>query len=108
MWEILLEATLKAIPALAVALVTLILGWRFGNRITDHWDEVKKRRELDMIAVTKFYQLYGEHFAIWKIWETVKRGERKDYYTRPDENMAWSLLERASAVEGGFESLLSA
>ncbi len=39
MWEVLWEATVKAVPTLGVALLTLLLGWLVGTRITSRWEE---------------------------------------------------------------------
>jgi hypothetical protein len=49
----------KAVPNLVVALLTLSLGWFVSNRITARWDERKKRRELDLIALGAFYEMPG-------------------------------------------------
>jgi hypothetical protein len=53
MWHQFGLATVQAIPALAVALVTLILGWLLGNGIASRWEEVKKRRALELKAFGK-------------------------------------------------------
>jgi hypothetical protein len=106
MWHQLGSATIEAIPTLVVALVTLVLGWLLGNRIAARWEEVKKRRALELEALGKFYQLYGEFYSIWKLW-TVHKAQSKyliGYQRDPDK--VWQLLERAAEVEGGFESLL--
>jgi uncharacterized protein with ACT and thioredoxin-like domain len=68
MWEVLWEATVKAVPTLGVALLTLLLGWLVGTRITSRWEEDKKRRELRLEALSRFYELYGEFYAVWKLW----------------------------------------
>lgn len=60
---------IKAILNLAIALLTLGSGWIVGNRISAKWDERKKRRELDLPAFNSFYSIYGNFFAVWKIWD---------------------------------------
>jgi hypothetical protein len=39
------------IPAVLTAIVTLLLGAVVGGRITNRWELVKKRREIDLAAV---------------------------------------------------------
>lgn len=92
--------TVKAIPNLVVALLTLSLGWFVGNRLTAHWDERKKRREMDLLALGVFYEIYGQFFAIWKLWSGVLTS------LPPDEEFRRGLLERAAEAEGRLESLL--
>ncbi|WP_434612763.1 hypothetical protein [Arthrobacter sp. A5] len=70
--ESLAEAFIKAIPAACAAVLTLLLGWIAGNRISARWDIRKMQRELDLDAVHRFYSLYGEFFTIWKIWAAMK------------------------------------
>jgi hypothetical protein len=60
MWHQLCLATVKATPTLVVALITLILSWLLGNRIATRWEEVKKRRALELEAPGISYQLYGQ------------------------------------------------
>lgn len=92
--------TVKAIPNLVVALLTLSLGWFVGNRLTAHWDERKKSREMDLLALGVFYEIYGRFFAIWKLWSGVFTS------LPPDEEFRRGLLERAAEAEGRLESLL--
>ncbi|MFJ2033565.1 hypothetical protein [Streptosporangium sp. NPDC087985] len=90
----------KAIPNLVVALLTLSLGWFVGNRLTARWDERKKRRELDLVALSVFYEIYGQFFAIWKLWSGARKGlPENDEFRR-------EVLGRAAEAEGRLESLL--
>jgi hypothetical protein len=104
-WEELALASVKAIPTLGVALLTLGLGWLLGNGITSRWEEVKVRRALQLAALERFYQLYGEFYAVWKLWSVYKNPTQGPNDER-DPSMVWGLLERAAEVEGGFESIL--
>jgi hypothetical protein len=106
MWHQFGLATVQAIPALAVALVTLVLGWLLGNGIASKWEEVKKRRALELEALGRFYQLYGEFYEVWKLWTVYKKNSNYLTNYERDPEKAWLLLERAAGVEGGFESLL--
>src|ERR1700722_19702542 len=64
------NGTLTAIIAAFVApVLTLGLAWLVGNSLTTRWDTVKKQAELDLAAMEQFYKIYGEFFAVWKLWE---------------------------------------
>jgi hypothetical protein len=92
--------SVKAIPNLVVALLTLAVGWFVGNRLTAKWDERKKRRELDLQALGAFYAVYGQFFALWKLWSGAPAG-------LPDHDMfRRGVLEQVAAAEGELESLL--
>jgi hypothetical protein len=105
MSDIFAVATVKAIPTLLAALITLGLGWLLGNGIASLWEEVKKRRALELDALGRFYELYGEFYAVWKLWSIYKKKSEYPSIER-DPKAVWGLLERAAKVEGGFESLL--
>jgi hypothetical protein len=83
--------------------VTLLLAWLIGNALTTRWDAVKKKSEMNLNALEKLYQLYGEFFEVWKVWDTSKGQEpsSKDFHKTRAE-----LLERAAKAEGIMESLL--
>lgn len=91
---------LKAVPSLVVALVTLSLGWLVGHRLTARWDERKKRRELDLLALGAFYDAYGQFCSIWKSWDGVSASLRED------DQFQSEMLSRAAEAEGKVESLL--
>ncbi|TKK90424.1 hypothetical protein FDA94_05325 [Herbidospora galbida] len=85
---------------MVVALLTLCLGWFVGNRLTARWDERKKRRELDLVALGVFYEIYGQFFAIWKLWSNAPAG------LSDDDDFRRELLDRAAETEGKLKSLL--
>jgi hypothetical protein len=91
------------IIALFTALVGSLLAWVLGTQVSYVWDERRRRRESDLAALASFYKLYGEFFATWKLWSSHKRFGAT---LAPPDNLQWDLLERAEAVEGGFEALL--
>ncbi len=100
--DTLLTEGLKAIPNLLVALITLGLGWVVGQRLTLNWNLRQKRRELDLSNAKEFQSLYGEFFAVWKLW---------NYYVRDigDKSLPgasrWELLNRACTAEAGMEAI---
>ncbi|WP_439657752.1 hypothetical protein ACSHWB_35935 [Lentzea sp. HUAS TT2] len=85
-------------------LLTLAGGWLVTTRVTDRWDRVKKARELDLAAAQDFQRLYGEFFAVWKIWNAANEDV---HAAEPPDGVVWALLERASVMEGGIEALLT-
>lgn len=101
------QLLLKALLDLVIAVVVVGLGWLVGQRLTVYWAIRQKRRELDLQAVNEFYRLYGEFFAIWKLWNYYldSTSDRSRYNFTPPEATRWSLLHRASAAEGSLESL---
>jgi hypothetical protein len=92
----------NAIP-LATVLMTLLGGWLVSTKVADRWDQTKKRRDMNFAATQDFQRLYGEFFAIWKVWNATLR--YKDL-PQPPVDLVWGLLGRASAMEGGIEALL--
>jgi hypothetical protein len=93
----------KAIPTAVVAAGTLAAGWGVTQRISTKWELYRRRRELDLTAVTQFYATYGEFFAIWKIWTTLP--SRDDTVLVPAEQRR-ELLGRAASMEASLEALL--
>jgi hypothetical protein len=88
-----------------VAVLTLSGGWLITTRVADHWDRVKKRRELDLAAAQEFQSLYGEIIATWKTWNALNGGYTAQFPVDPREK--WACLERATAAEGRIEALIS-
>lgn len=97
-----LELIRAAIPLLTV-LITLALGWFVGKRLTVHWNIRQKRRELRLSTANQFYQLYGEFFAVWKLWNYSKY---KDIAHVFPKTTRCDFLKRASAAEAGVEAIL--
>lgn len=89
---------------LVTALVTLAGGWLVSARIADRWDEIKKRREMNLAAAAEFQHLYGEFFAVWKVWNAALRYD--SFRDQPPE-FARTCLHRAAAIEGKLEALLA-
>lgn len=92
----LLRAAVSAIAGVAVAALV-------GQRVAAYWATRQKRRELAITAANDFYRLYGEFFAIWKLWNFLLKQDRT-----PEQAAAqqWELLERAAAAEAGVEAAL--
>lgn len=93
-----------AIPMLTVVM-TLAGGWFVTARVTDHWDRVKKNREVDLSAAHEFQRLYGEFVAVWKVWNAL-RGDFSSVHGPPG-HAKWACLERATVLEGGVEALFA-
>ncbi len=94
--------SLKDIFPLLAPVITILLAWLVGHRLSAYWAERQKRREVVLTATNEFYKLYGEFFAVWKLWnysidqvEDSTSGERR-----------WKLHERAAAAEASMESMM--
>jgi len=100
--DLFIQESVKAIPSLIVALITLSLGWFVGSRISNHWTFIQRRKELDLETAQSFHKLYGEFFAIWKLWNYYIRDIGSEAFP---EASRWEILNRACAAEGSVESL---
>jgi hypothetical protein len=101
--ETLTTALLSETPKFVGALVLLGLAWFVGQRLTVKWSLYQKRREHDLETARDFHLLYGEFFAVWKLWNYyVRHTELKAF---PDASR-WSLLDRACEAEGRLEAIL--
>jgi hypothetical protein len=69
---------------------------------TRYWSAWQKRRELQLTAADTFYKLYGEFFAIWKLWNFL---QDKGKIPESKEATQWDLFKRATTAEGGMEAL---
>jgi hypothetical protein len=95
---------MNAVTPIVAVFITLIAGWLIGQRVTDHWEQARKRRELDMSALGELYRCYGEFYAIRKAWN------RYCHLTDPSvdpPHTGWDLLLRVTAAEGSVEALLT-
>src|SRR5690242_2572015 len=51
-----------------VPVLLLFLGAIFGHRLSNNWAERRKRRELELALVDRFYDAYGKFRAVWTFW----------------------------------------
>jgi len=102
-WNKVLDAAAVETPKLITTLIFLGLGWVIGKQLTVLWSRRQKQNEQDLDAARDFHGLYGEFFALWKLW---------NYYVRDLGAEAlpgasrWQLLDRACASEAKLESTL--
>lgn len=99
------QELLKALLNVIVAITTLSFGWLVGQRLTVYWAIRQKRRELELSAVNEFYKLYGEFFAVWKLWAYYLDSVNSANKLKFPDTTRWELLQRASAAEGALESV---
>ena len=109
---------MKGLVSLLVPVLSAVLLYFVGRYLTDRYSEQKKRaelallqasqsaqkqRELQLEAAARFYQLYGEFFAVWKLWSAAKSGK-----VAPEQPQAYraELYRRACAAEGDMEAVL--
>lgn len=96
-------AFVKEIPNYVGMVVLLALGWLVGMRITHHWNIKRTRHEFAINASKIFESLYGEFFAIWKLWNYYRRDVGvEDFPT----DLRFNVMDRVSISEGKLESLL--
>ena len=93
------KALLSVIPVLAGVLATGLVGSGLGY----WWNVQLKRREADLTTMRAFHDLYGEFFAVWKLWNYYVRDIGPEHFPGASR---WKLLERACAVEGRMEAIL--
>lgn len=93
---------LKAALSAVVAILTLSLGWFFGQRLTHYWSIRQKKRELELAIVSDIYKLYGEFFSVWKLWNYYLTDIKQNNF--PKETR-WELLKRATTAEAGMEAV---
>jgi hypothetical protein len=100
---------MSIIASAGVSLITVAAtlggGWMVTTRVTDHWDQIKKNREMNLAAAHDFQRLYGEFVAIWKTWNAL-RGNYTAAFTSPEQGK-WDCLVRATAAEGEIEALMA-
>ena len=63
-----LDAAAIETPKLLTTLIFLGLGWVIGKQLTVLWSRRQKQNEQDLDAARDFHALYGEFFALWKLW----------------------------------------
>lgn len=83
--------------------VTVLLAAIAGQRLSAYWAVRQKRRELALSAANEFYRLYGEFFAVWKLWSYAAKSATRAEELEPTR---WALLQRATTAEAGVEALL--
>ncbi|MEA2760222.1 MAG: hypothetical protein QOH65_2835 [Methylobacteriaceae bacterium] len=97
-----IEIVKLLLPPFLTALATLLAAGLVGHGLTAKWAERQKRREMVLTATNDFYKLYGEFFAVWKLWNySLQQSGTSDFDER-----RWKLLERASAAEASMETAM--
>ena len=91
------------VAAVVGPVVALGLAWLIGDRLSFQWELRRKYRELDVESLQEFYRLYGEFFALLKLWDAWKRRGQAE---ATDEAALQQILQRATDAEGRVEALL--
>jgi hypothetical protein len=96
------EASLqeKLLLAAIAPLLTAALAVLVGNRIAAYWAVRQKRREMALATANEFHRLYGEFFAVWKLWNHALDAKLPDL-----PKLTWELLTRSASAEGGVEAI---
>ncbi|MEO8222477.1 MAG: hypothetical protein ABI563_17025 [Specibacter sp.] len=94
------------LSGVTVAFFAALLAAVLGPWIASRWNFYLKQRELDLAAVEQFFMLYGEFYAVWKLWQSALDAAKKGLRQVPDEIRS-ELLRRASDAEGNYQALLA-
>lgn len=94
-----LEIT-KGLISLTIALITLSFGWLVGNKLSYNMNIRQKQREIDLNISHDFFRLYGEFFAIWKLYDYLLRS------CQLTDDLHLEILKRMVNAEAGIESIL--
>jgi hypothetical protein len=100
----LVHAAISEIPRFVSALILLGLAWLVTQRVSVFWNLRQKQKENDLSTARDFHAIYGEFFAIWKLWNYYVR-DVPDLKILPDASR-WTLLDRACIAEGKLETML--
>jgi hypothetical protein len=107
-WNMFLHGIGNQASKLNPALLVALLGWFVGLRLANSWNLRQKRKELDLETARDFHTIYGQFFAVWKLWANAhfKPHTDKPIDPPPPEDAWREVLRRACDVEGSLESLL--
>ncbi|MGH2787810.1 MAG: hypothetical protein ACRDJV_07845 [Actinomycetota bacterium] len=84
---------------IARAAITFAFVAVLGGAAGVLWARARHRRELDLAALARFYDVYGAWFATWKVWSALREAKLP-------EGERGELLKQAAVTEGQFEALL--
>lgn len=90
---------------LAIALFSAVLVWLVGDRVAHRWQLELRRRELDLEASKDFTAIYGEFYAVWKIWHAHLKADGA-VAAGMDEELRQDLLDRSAVEEGRYNALV--
>jgi len=96
-------AVYNALPNLIVAAATGVVAAIVGGWLAVYWNTRQKQRELDLSTAENFHRLYGEFFAVWKLWNYLIRDVGAEALPGASR---WELLKRATDAEAGVEAIL--
>lgn len=85
---------------IAKAAIAFAFAAVLGGAAGTLWAMARHRRESDLAANARFYELYGTWFATWKGWSACLDGQLP-------EGERSKLLMQAAVAEGQFEALLT-
>lgn len=92
--------TLSVVPAVLTGIISAVISSRLTINAF-----VQKRGELQLVAQNRFYELYGEFLAIWRVWNSVQPLLVAEV-DGPAVRIREGLLDRATQAEGRVESIL--
>jgi hypothetical protein len=93
-----MHLTINVYNEVVKALITFVTVALLGGAAATLFARLRYRRELDMSAVARFYDLYGAWFSTWKRWSAFKDDEEEKERTKNGESAG---KEASSALTGG-------
>jgi len=102
-WDKVLDSAAVETPKLVTSLVVVGLGWLIGKRLTVLWSRRQRQNEQDLEVAREFHELYGDFFALWKLWNYLVRDLGAEALPGASR---WEILDRACKSEVKVESTL--
>jgi len=93
-----MHLTINVYDEVVKALITFVTVALLGGAAATLFARLRYRRELDVSAAARFYDVYGAWFSTWKRWSAVKDEEKKKERTKNGERAG---NEASSALTGG-------
>ncbi len=84
---------------LGITFLTVVV---VGTGLTAYWAARQKRREIELLDLSKFYEYYGSFLTVLRMWNISKSYPTID----APSDVRWTLLQQATEAEGGIESIL--
>jgi hypothetical protein len=84
---------------LGITFLTVVV---VGSGLTAYWAARQKRREIELLDLSKFYEYYGAFLTVLRMWNISKTYPAID----APSDARWTLLEQSTKAEGGIESIL--
>ena len=82
-------------------IITVVLAWIVGERISAHWAARRKGREDAQARSDHLFEIYGQFFSNWKLWNYFI-----DSHPEERDDRFHDIFRTAAEAEGKMEALL--